>query len=53
MAPHTDGRRQVRLLVFEASLREGSLNGRLASLAAAVVEEKGGIVDRAHMADFD
>ena len=53
MAPHTDGRRQVRLLVFEASLREGSLNGRLASLAAAVVEEKGGVVDRAHMADFD
>ena len=53
MAPHADGRRTVRLLVFEASLREGSLNGRLASLAAWVVEEKGGIADRAHMADFD
>lgn len=44
---------QVRVLVFGASLRKGSLNDRLASLAAAVVEEKGGTVDRAHMSDFD
>jgi chromate reductase, NAD(P)H dehydrogenase (quinone) len=53
MVPHADGRRTVRLLIFEASLRAGSLNERLASLAASVVEEKGGVVDRAHMADFD
>ena len=45
--------RQIRVLVFAGSLRRGSLNSRLADLAAAVVEEKGGTVDRAHMADFD
>jgi chromate reductase, NAD(P)H dehydrogenase (quinone) len=48
-----DGRYAIRFLVFGASLRRQSLNGRLASLAAAVVEEKGGTVDRAHAADFD
>jgi NAD(P)H-dependent FMN reductase len=47
------GRRPVRILVFGASLRRGSLNDRLAALAAAVAEEKGGIVDRAGLADFD
>jgi NAD(P)H-dependent FMN reductase len=46
-------RRQVRVLVFAASLRRASLNQRLASLAAAVVEEQGGTPDRASMADFD
>lgn len=40
-------------LIFGASLREGSLNRRLASLAAKVVEEAGGTVVRATMADFD
>jgi NAD(P)H-dependent FMN reductase len=45
--------RQVRVLVFAASLRSGSLNDRLAALAAAVVEEHGAIADRAAMADFD
>jgi NAD(P)H-dependent FMN reductase len=50
---HTDGRHPVRFLVFGASLRRQSLNDRLASLAASVVEEMGGTVDRAHMADFD
>ena len=40
-------------LVFGASLREGSLNARLASLAADVVEEAGGTVVRASMKDFD
>jgi len=40
-------------LVFGASLREGSLNARLASLAADVIEEAGGIVVRAKMSDFD
>jgi NAD(P)H-dependent FMN reductase len=49
----TDGRHSVRFLVFGASLRRESLNGRLASLAASVVEEKGGTVDRAEMAEFD
>jgi NAD(P)H-dependent FMN reductase len=43
----------VRVLVFGASLRQGSLNDRLASLAATVVQQKGGTVDRACMADFD
>ena len=49
----TDERHPVYFLIFGASLRKGSLNDRLASLAASVVEEKGGIIDRAHMADFD
>lgn len=49
----TDGRGPVHFLIFGASLRKGSLNDRLASLAASVVEQFGGIVDRAHMADFD
>lgn len=48
-----DGRHTVRFLVFGASLRRKSLNDRLAALAASVVEEKGGTVDRAHMSDFD
>ena len=48
-----DGRQPIRFLVFGASLRRRSLNDRLASIAAAVVEEKGGTVDRAHMTDFD
>jgi chromate reductase len=43
----------VQVLVFEGSLRKESLNRRLASLAAIVVEENGGTVDRAHMTDFD
>ena len=48
-----DGRHPIRFLVFGASLRRRSLNDRLASLAASVVEDKGGTVDRAHMSDFD
>jgi chromate reductase len=47
-----DGR-QVRVLVFAASLRSDSLNEPLAALAAAVVEEHGAIAERAAMADFD
>ena len=47
------GRRPVRVLIFAASLRRRSLNDRLATLAATVAEEKGGVVDRASMADFD
>lgn len=51
----TDGRRRepVNFLVFSASLREGSLNTRLADLAALTVEANGGGVDRASMRDFD
>jgi NAD(P)H-dependent FMN reductase len=47
------GRRPVRVLIFAASLRRTSLNDRLATLAASVAEERGGVVDRATMADFD
>jgi chromate reductase, NAD(P)H dehydrogenase (quinone) len=43
----------VRFLVFSASLREDSLNTRLARLAAQVIEEKGGEVDFANMSAFD
>ena len=40
-------------LIFGASLRKESLNDRLATLAASVVEEAGGTVVRANMHDFD
>ena len=40
-------------LIFGASLRNGSFNDKLASLAATVVQEAGGTVVRATMADFD
>lgn len=43
----------VKVLVFGASLSSKSFNERLASLAAKVVERKGGIVDHAQMEDFD
>ena len=46
-------REPVRFLVFSASLRAGSLNSRLARLAAATIEANGGIVDSTSMADFD
>jgi hypothetical protein len=43
----------VRIPIVGASLRRGSLSDRLAMLTASVVEQKGGVVDRAAMADFD
>jgi chromate reductase len=43
----------VKVLVFSASLREHSLNDRLATLAAQSVEAHGATVDRGFMADFD
>jgi chromate reductase len=43
----------VRFLVFSASLREASLNSRLAHLAARVIERRGAQVDLAAMAEFD
>ena len=46
-------RQPVRFLVFSGSLRAGSLNTRLALLAADVIEQNGGVVDRASMRDFD
>jgi chromate reductase, NAD(P)H dehydrogenase (quinone) len=45
--------RPIRFLVFDASLRAGSLNDKLASLATSLVEQRGGAVDRARMVDFD
>lgn len=49
----SDKRCSVRLLVFGASLRDGSMNDRLASLAAEVAEQKGATIERARMSDFE
>jgi chromate reductase, NAD(P)H dehydrogenase (quinone) len=46
-------RSPVRLLVFSASLRAGSLNTKLAHLVARHAAELGAQVDHAAMADFD
>jgi NAD(P)H-dependent FMN reductase len=43
----------MRFLVFSASLREESLNSRLAAFAARMIERHGGSVDLAKMAEFD
>lgn len=43
----------LRILVFSASLRSGSLNTTLARLAAQVIEKRCGIVDFASMSEFD
>jgi NAD(P)H-dependent FMN reductase len=43
----------LNVLVFGASLRQGSLNTTLAELAARAAEEAGAIVDRASLRDFD
>jgi NAD(P)H-dependent FMN reductase len=48
----TEKRCSVKLLVFGGSMREGSMNDRLASLAAEVVEEKGASAERGTMSDF-
>jgi chromate reductase len=50
-----DGRRDypVRALIFAASLREGSINDRLATLAQRAAEEQGVVVDRARFREFD
>src|ERR1700758_2775138 len=45
-------REPVRFLVFSASLRAGSLNPRLARLAAETIRANGGEVDLATMAAF-
>lgn len=49
----TAPREPISFLVFSASLRTGSLNTRLARLAADVIEEHAGTVDFAFMSDFD
>jgi chromate reductase, NAD(P)H dehydrogenase (quinone) len=46
-------RRPVSLLVFSASLRAGSLNAKLAKLAAAAIERHEGKADLATMSAFD
>jgi chromate reductase, NAD(P)H dehydrogenase (quinone) len=46
-------REPVRYLVFSASLRQGSLNTKLADLAAAAIKVNGGQVAVAIMRDFD
>jgi len=43
----------MSFLLFSASLRAGSLNTRLATLAAASIAKHGGTVDIAAMSDFD
>ena len=44
---------EVRVLVFAASLRHQSLNGRLAALAAEFMRGKGAVVDLGQMSEFD
>ena len=49
-----DGKQDpLRILLFSASLRNDSLNTRLAKLAAQVIEMKGAKVDYANMSEFD
>ena len=45
--------KQVRILVFSASLRKDSYNTCLAQIASKVIEKNGGIVDYMEMKDFD
>jgi NAD(P)H-dependent FMN reductase len=44
---------QLKVLVFAASLREDSLNRKLAALAARIAEQSGVTVEHASMRDFD
>ncbi|HTZ64744.1 MAG TPA: NAD(P)H-dependent oxidoreductase [Solirubrobacteraceae bacterium] len=53
MSDHEAQRPEVRFLVLAASLRAASLHARLAELAARSIEAQGGIVDLAHMSEFD
>jgi chromate reductase len=45
--------RSLRLLLFSGSLREGSLNDRLADVAQDKIKANGAQVDRARMREFD
>ena len=49
----SDDREPVRILVFAASMRTGSLNTRLARLAADAIERHGATPDLGSMRDFD
>ena len=49
-SPH---REPLRFLVFSASLRNDSLNTKLAKLAAVVIEKNGAKADFAYMSEFD
>ncbi len=52
--PQAASRRSpVRFLIFSASTRAGSLNGRLAQLAATTIEAKDGSADLRPMGDFE
>ena len=53
MMPGGRLREPIRFLVFSASLRRGSLNSKLAALAAVAIEANGGDVAVASMRDFD
>lgn len=53
MAENIGRRCEVHFLVFGASLRKGSLNAKLASLAVDVVRAKGGTADFASIDEFD
>ena len=44
---------KLRVLVFAASLREDSLNRKLAKLAARIAEQNGAMVELTSMRDFD
>lgn len=46
-------REPLKILIFSASLRNDSLNSRLAKLAAIAVEKNGGVTDFADMNEFD
>jgi chromate reductase, NAD(P)H dehydrogenase (quinone) len=48
-----DKEQPLRILIFSASLRIGSLNTQLAKLAAMVIEKNGGKADLATMKEFD
>jgi len=43
----------LRILVFSASLRQDSLNSKLAKIAAGVIEKNGAKADFANMSEFD
>ncbi len=52
-SPDLSVRKPIRFLVFSASLRTGSFNTELAQLAARLIEQHGGTVELAKMADFN
>lgn len=50
---NTNQQGHTSFLIFSASLRENSINTRLAKLAAQVIGKNGGTVDFASMSEFD